>query len=67
MNITEKFQVQQEIDKLDIKIANFIKSFRIGTLLNKNDIRKQRGVKPLKLFNAIFILPFYGVNYGSSG
>lgn len=46
MNITEKFQVQQEIEKLHIKIANFIKSFRIGTLINKNDIRKQRGVKP---------------------
>ncbi len=63
MNITEKIQIQQEIYKLDIKIANFIKSFRIGTLLNKNGIRKQRGVTPLKLFNAIFMLPFYGVNF----
>ena len=52
MNITEKIQIQQEIYKLDIKIANFIKSFRIGTLLNKNGIRKQRGVTPLNQRNS---------------
>ncbi len=46
-----------------IKIDTFFDNFTIGTLLNKAGIRKLRGVSPLLLLKAIFVLPFERNNF----
>lgn len=63
MDITRQHQEQQEAKRLQGRITSFIEGFQIGTLLNKSGIRKLRGVSPLTLFSAIFMLPFEGNNY----
>jgi hypothetical protein len=40
-----------------------MKTYKVGTLLHGNGIRKLRGVSPLMLFTVIFSLPFEGVNF----
>jgi len=63
MNTTKQYQEQQEAKRLNSKISSFIGDFQIGTLLNKCGVRKMRGISPLSLFSAIFILPFEGNNF----
>ena len=63
MDITKQYEIEQEKQKLDSKISSFFGRFCIGTLLNNNGIRKQRGVSPLTIFTTIFALPFQGVNF----
>jgi len=63
MDITRQHQEQQEAKRLQSRIFSFIGDFRIGTLLNKNGIRKLRGVSPLTIFSTIFMLPFEGNNF----
>jgi len=63
MDITRQHQEQQEAKRLQDRITSFLDGFQIGTLLNKSGIRKLRGVSPLTLFSAIFMLPFEGNNY----
>jgi hypothetical protein len=63
MDITRQHQEQQEAKQLQSRISSFIGDFQIGTLLNKSGIRKLRGVLPLTLFSAIFMLPFEGNNF----
>lgn len=63
MDITRQHQEQQEAKRLHGRITSFIDGFQVGTLLNKSGIRKLRGVSPLTLFCAIFMLPFEGNNY----
>ena len=63
MDITRQHQEQQEAKRLQGRITSFIDGFQIDILLNKSGIRKLRGVSPLTLFSAIFMLPFEGNNY----
>lgn len=49
-------QIQSEID-------DFFKKFRIGTLLHRCSIRKRHGYSPGSLLEAIFTLPFIGMNF----
>ncbi len=63
MDITRQHQEQQEAKQLQSRISSFIGDFQVGTLLNKSGIRKLRGVSPLTLFSAIFMLPFEGNNF----
>jgi len=63
MDITKQYEIEQEKQKLDSKISSFFGKFCIGTLLNSNGIRKQRGVSPLAIFTTIFALPFQGINF----
>ncbi|MDO9042332.1 MAG: transposase [Desulfocapsaceae bacterium] len=63
MDITKQHQEQQEAKRQQGKISSFIGKFQVGTLLNKSGIRKLRGVSPLTLFSAIFMLPFEGDNF----
>lgn len=60
MDITKQHHEQQEAKRQQGKISSFIGNFQVGTLLNKSGIRKLRGVSPLTLFSAIFMLPFEG-------
>jgi hypothetical protein len=63
MDITRQHQEQQEAKQLQSRIFSFIGDFQVSTLLNKSGIRKLRGVSPLTLFSAIFMLPFDGDNF----
>jgi hypothetical protein len=63
MDITRQHQERQEAKRLQGRISSFFGDFQIGTLLNKSGIRKLRGVSPLTLFSAIFMLPFEGNNF----
>lgn len=63
MDITKQFLEQQEAMHLQSRISSFISEHQIGTLLNKCGISKLRGVSPLILFSAIFMLPFEGNNF----
>jgi hypothetical protein len=63
MDITKQYQEQQEAKQLRSRIASFIGDHQVATLLNKCGIRKLRGVSPLAIFSAIFVLPFEGNNF----
>jgi len=63
MDISKQFEEQQEAKQLKGKISTFINDCQIGTLMNRCGIRKVRGTSPLKLFTAIFMLPFEGNNF----
>ena len=58
-----EYEKQQEAIRLHNKIDTFFDNFTIGTLLNKSGIRKMRGISPITLLKAIFILPFEGNNF----
>ena len=58
-----EYEKQQEAIRLHNKIDTFFDNFTIGTLLNKSGIRKTRGISPVTLLKAIFILPFEGNNF----
>lgn len=57
------YEKQQEAIRLHNKIDTFFDNFTIGTILNRSGIRKMRGISPVKLLKAIFILPFEGNNF----
>jgi len=63
MDISKQFDEQQEVKHLQSRISLFINGFQVGTMLNLSGIRKLRGVSPLALFLAIFLLPFEGNNF----
>ncbi|MDX2433237.1 MAG: transposase [Desulfobacterales bacterium] len=63
MKTSTEYEKQQEAIRLHSKIDTFFDNFTIGTLLNKAGIRKMRGVSPVMLLKAIFILPFEGNNF----
>ncbi len=63
MDATKKYQDLQEAIQLQSRIFSFVKTFKIGTMLHNNGVRKMRGVSPLTLFTAIFSLPFEGVTF----
>lgn len=58
-----EYEKQQEAIRLHNKIDTFFDNFTIGTLLNKSGIRKTRGISPVTLLKAIFVLPFEGNNF----
>ncbi|HDO30448.1 MAG TPA: hypothetical protein ENG79_05250 [Desulfobacteraceae bacterium] len=63
MNTTKQYRDQQEAKQLQSRITSFVKTFKVGTLLHGNGIKKLRGVSPLTLFSVIFSLPFEGINF----
>ena len=63
MDISKQFEEQQAAKQLQSKITTFIKDYQIGTLMARSGIRKARGTSALKLFTAIFMLPFEGNNF----
>lgn len=51
MDITKQHQEQQEAKRQQGKISSFIRNFQVGTLLNKNGIRKfERDLAPDTFF-----------------
>jgi hypothetical protein len=62
MNYSEKLFEEQEAIRLENTIDSFFSDFQVGRLLNGAGIRKMRGASPLKVFAAIFRLPFEGKN-----
>jgi hypothetical protein len=58
-----EYDKQQEAIRLHTKIDSFFDNFTIGTLLNRAGIRKMRGVSPIMLLKAVFVLPFEGNNF----
>jgi hypothetical protein len=63
MYYNQKLFEEQEAIRLDNTIDSFVSDFQVGRLLNGAGIRKLRGTSPLKIFNAIFKLPFEGKNF----
>lgn len=63
MNYSEKLFEEQEAIHLENTIDSFFSDFQVGRLLNIAGIRKMRGASPLKVFAAIFRLPFEGKNF----
>lgn len=63
MNITNQLEIQQEAIRLQSAIKTFFDNFSVGTLLNRSGIKKFRGVSPLAIFEAIFLLAFKGQNF----
>jgi len=59
MNIIPNSQPKNEADSY---ISRFFKENKLGTLLNKANIRKADGVSPLFLFQFIFSLVMHGKN-----
>ena len=63
MDITKQHQEQQDATRLNNRITSFMDDWQIGTMMNRCGISKLRGVSPLALFTAIFVLPFEGNNF----
>lgn len=63
MNYSENHFEEQGTICLENTIAAFFSDFQVGRLLNAAGIRKLRGASPLKVFAAIFRLPFEGKNF----
>ncbi len=63
MDNTKHYRNQQEAIQVQNRISSFMKSFKVGTLLHRNGIRKLRGATPLTVFSAIFSLPFTGMTF----
>jgi len=63
MDYNQKLQEQQEAIRLENTIDSFFSDFQVGRLLNGTGIRKLRGAPPLKIFGAIFRLPFEVCNF----
>lgn len=63
MNYSEKLIEEQGAIRLENSIDSFFNDFQVGCLLNAAGIRKMRGASPLKVFAAIFRLPFEGKNF----
>ena len=63
MNTTNHLEIDQEAIRLQSAIKTFFEKFTVGTLLNRCGIKKLRGVSPLAVFEAIFLLAFRGQNF----
>ena len=63
MHTTNQFQIDQEAMRLQGAIKTFFDNFSVGTLLNRCNIRKLKGVSPLAVFEAVFLLAFKGQNF----
>lgn len=63
MHTTSQFEIQQEATCLQGAIKTFFDNFSVGTLLNRCGVRKLKGVSPLAIFEAIFMLAFQGQNF----
>jgi len=63
MHTTSQFEIQQEATRLQSVIKTFFDNFSVGTLLNQCGIKKLKGVSPLAIFEAIFLLAFQGQNF----
>jgi len=63
MEYIHKLAEQQEAIRLGNTIDSFFSDFQLGHLLNAAGIHKLRGAAPLKVFGAIFKLPFEGNNF----
>ena len=63
MNYSEKLFEEQEAIRLENTIDSFFNDFQVGSLLNVAGIRKMRGASPMRVFAAIFRLPFEGKNF----
>ena len=63
MQITQvSFDLQEKNSGINGMIGDFFDTFHIGSLLNRSNIKKVRGARPLAVFTALFSLPFRGVN-----
>ena len=58
-NIISKNEQKNETDSY---ISRFFKENKLGTLLNKANIKKEDGISPLLLFQFIFSLVLHGKN-----
>jgi IS4 transposase len=63
MHTTSQSEIQQEAIRLQSVIKTFFDNFSMGTLLNQCGIKKLKGVSPLAIFEAIFLLAFQGQNF----
>lgn len=63
MHTTSQFEIQQEATRLQSVIKTFFDNFSVGTLLNQCGIKKLKGISPLAIFEAIFLLAFQGRNF----
>ncbi len=63
MYSTGQFEIDQEAIHLQSAIKTFFDNFSVGTLLNRCGIKKFKGISPLTVFEAIFLLAFRGQNF----
>jgi hypothetical protein len=63
MHNTNQFEIDQEAIRLHGAIRSFFDNFTVGTFLNRAGIRKIKGVSPLAVFEAIFMLAFRNQNF----
>ena len=63
MDTTSQFEIQQQTIGLQSAIKTFFDNFSVGNLLNRCGIKKLKGVSPLAIFEAIFLLAFQGHNF----
>jgi hypothetical protein len=63
MHSTDQFEIDQEAIRLQGAIKKFFDNFSVGTLLNRSGIKKLKGVSPLVVFEAAFLLVFRGQSF----
>jgi hypothetical protein len=63
MDTTSQFEIQQQTIGLQSAIKTFFDNFSVGNLMNRCGIKKLKGVSPLAIFEAIFLLAFQGHNF----
>lgn len=63
MYSTSQIEIDQEAIHLQGAIKTFFDNFSVGTLLNRCGIKKLKGISPLAVFEAIFLLAFRGQNF----
>ena len=63
MHNTAQFKIDQEAMRLQGAIKTFFDNFSVGALLNRCNIRKLKGISPLAVFEAVFLLAFRGQNF----
>jgi hypothetical protein len=63
MDTTSQFEIQQHTIGLQSAIKTFFDNFSVGNLMNRCGIKKLKGVSPLAIFEAIFLLAFQGHNF----
>ncbi|SDJ64479.1 hypothetical protein SAMN04488098_1001147, partial [Alkalibacterium thalassium] len=49
---------KSENHEVESTVSHFFKEFKIGTLLNRANVKKTRGVSPVVLFQFLFTLVF---------
>jgi hypothetical protein len=63
MDNTSRLEIEQEARHLQIAVKMFFDNFPVGTFLDRSGIRKLKGSSPLTVFEAIFMLTFWGQNF----